>query len=232
MTRLNEFFHFNNYCPSCGERLTLYMQWIDSICFKAVKIGLDEYRLHPFLNFKKDGDIQESDYIIMNDKGNDTDFYFSSTPLVQESRKHPIYFFYLCNPAGFRIKSWGDYDISLYQGCYYRDTPFLEFEKNELNNKWSLQLKDKSRDIINKDESFCFKNINNGFEKVYMLNLNTEEEKTTLWYYSATTEERQKEGFNPKLFHKDMPLLKTRIKTAIEDREKLLDRFDSWILVS
>lgn len=230
--RLNEFLHFNSHCPICNEPLNLYMQWVDSVCFKAVKFPNDLYKFYPFVGVKKDGDIKEDDYMLLQDKGSDFDISFSSAKMLQESKRFSIYFFFLCNPAGFRVKSWGDYEISLYQGCYYRDTLFFEFEREKDSKKWFLQPKDKSQDLIMRHESYSFKDIKNGFEKVYMVNLDYEDKHTTLWHYATTTEEREKADFTPNMFKKDMPLLKTRIKSGIEDRERLIDRLNSWILVS
>lgn len=228
---INEFLHFNNQCPICGEPLNLYMQWVDSVCFKAVRFPNDLYKFYPFIGVKKDGDIKDDDYMSLQDQGNGIDINFSSAKMLQESKRFSIYFFFLCNPAGFRVKTWGDYEISLYQGCYYRDTPFYEFEKGA-EKKWNLNAKDKSKDLIMRHESYSFKDIKDGFERVYMVNLDYDLQHTTLWHYATTTEEREKADFQPKLFSKDMPLLKTRIKADIENREKLISRLNSWILVS
>jgi len=231
--RLNEFLHFNSHCPICGNPLNLYMQWMDSICFKAVRSSNDLYKFFLFTGVKKDGDIKDDDYMLLQDKGTDIDISFSSSRMLQESKKFSIYFFLLCNPSGFRMKKWGDYEISIYRGCYYRDTPFFEFEKNpNERKKWILQPKDKSLDIIMKHESYSFKKSNETHEKVYTITLDYEYKKTTFWYYKTTEEERQKEDFEPSALRKEMPLLKTRIKAGIEDRDKLIDRMDSWVLVS
>jgi hypothetical protein len=230
--KLSEFLHFNSHCPICGETLSLYMQWVDSVCFKGVKFGDDTYKFYPFVGAKKDGDIKEDDHMLLQDKGTDADCTFSSAKMLQESKRFDIYFFFLCNPSGFKVKSWGDYEISLYQGCYYRDTEFFEFEKNKQSKKWILTPKDKNADLLMKHEAYSFKDIKNENERVYMVNLDYEKKQTTLWHYATTTEEREKEDFKPNLFSKEMPLLKTRIKAGIDDRERLIDRLNSWILVS
>jgi hypothetical protein len=93
-------------------------------------------------------------------------------------------------------------------------------------------MNEDSKLIDNKDEAFSFKTSNKNIDKIYMLNLDYEEKRTTLFYYTATSEERVKKTFKAKIFKKDLPLLKTRPKLDWEDRESLLSRFDSWILMS
>lgn len=228
--KLNEFLHFNNRCPSCNQPLHLYMQWLDSVCFKAIKQD-DEYKFHPFFGNKDNKNIKDEDHMFLLDKGNSVDISFSSSKMVQESKKFLIYFFYLCNPSGIHVQEWGDYQISLYKGCYYRDTPFFEFERSA-DKKWYLQPSDKSLTNFMGHESYCFKDVKNDYEKVYMVSLDYEKSLTTLWHWGATIEERSKPDFKPNLFEKNMPLLKTRIKAGIEDRDKLISRLDSWILMS
>jgi len=235
--KINEFIHFNSHCPICGNPLHFYMQWIDSICFKAVKMGDDLYKFFPFFGnpkeIKDDNDIRDDDYMLMQAKHNNIDISFSRPGVLREAKKYTIYFFFLCNPKGINVKEWGDYEISLYQGCYYRDTPFFEFEKGKGKDKgWYIQPKDKVLTNVVNHESYSFKEIKNEHEKVYMINLNYEKNLTTLWHWSATLEERSQPDFKPKLFQKDMPLLKTRIKAGIQDRERTIDRLNSWILMS
>jgi hypothetical protein len=89
-------------------------------------------------------------------------------------------------------------------------------------------------DLLNRDESFIFKTSNSaGLEKVYALNLDYENKHTKLWYYSTTPEQRKEEDFDPNIFEKtDLPLLNHRPDFSLEHRDKLLDRFSSWILLS
>ena len=207
------------------------MQWVDSVCFKAVKMRNDVYKFFPFFGNKDNEDIRDDDYMLLQDKHNNIDVSFSSNKMVKESKRFMIYFFYLCNPSGIHVKEWGDYEISLYKGCYYRDTPFYEFEKGD-DKRWYLQPKDKSLTNIIGHESYSFKQVKNEYEKVYMVSLDYEKAITTLWYWGATLEERSHPDFKPNLFEKDMPLLKTRLKAGIQDREKTIDRLNSWILMS
>lgn len=234
---LSRFLHYNHHCPICNEPLTLYMQWVSSICFKGTQVESNLYQFKPFKGTNKDMQTDDlwMEHVLLLDKGDDIETQMSSNKLMGESKKFQIYFFYLCNPGGFKDKSWGDYEINLYRGCYYRSTPFLEYQRNDdqEGKKWTLEVTNpEQQELINKDESFSVKHRTEALERVYMLNLDYERKETTLWHYSATEEDRKKDNFKPKLFEKQMPLLKNPPKVGLEDREKLLDRFDSWIIMS
>lgn len=232
---LSKFLNFNHNCPVCEEPLTLYMQWIDSVCFKANLVGENYYEFIPFKGTNKDKITDDCwmDKIMVKDNGqvSNTTIAASSGKLSGELKKNQIYFFYLCNPAGFKDKSWGDYEINLFKGCYYRSTPLVQYK--EMYGIETLEtINPDHANIINKDEAFSFKYKTKELDRVYMLNLDYESQDTVLWHYTATPEERKQPGFKPNLFEKHLPLLKVRPKLELEEREKLMDRFDGWIIMS
>jgi hypothetical protein len=84
-----------------------------------------------------------------------------------------------------------------------------------------------------RDEIFTFKyHRDEVSEKVYILNLDYENNKTLFRYYTFTMEENKDIGFEPEYFEKDLPLLSVRPNFKIEDRTKLIDRMNGWILMS
>lgn len=230
--KLNEFLNFNRMCPICQEPLHLFMQWTSSVCFKATQLDEHSYGFIPFKGTKRNigTDGCDDEFVIINDDGSSQ---FSTSRLEQESKKFQIYFFFLCNPgAGFKDKGVGDYEINLFRACYYRSSPFMEYKQNK-DGIWTLENSlEETKEITNNDESFSFKVLSPENDRVYMLNLNYDKQETKLWFYSVPQEERQKPGFRPKLFSKTLPILKNRPDFGIENREKLLDRFDSWIIMS
>lgn len=236
--RLNEFLHFNNQCPVCGEPLHLYMQWIDSACFKARQAGEGVYQFNAAMGTNKDIATDDCwmDHMLLADRGDCFETQFSSSKLGNEAKKYQIYFFYLCNELGIQKKSWGDYEISLYKGCYYRSTPLMEFRRDDdqESKKWSLQVTNPEHAaIINKDEAFCLHDKKSTVERVYMFNLDHVDGETTIYHYSVSDEEKNTKGFTPKLFQKELPLLKNRPKVRTpEDQAKFIERFDSWIIMS
>jgi len=233
---LSEFLTFSQQCPICGESLNLYMQWINFTCFKATLLEPNLYQFDPFLrNNMVLQQVEDDDYMLLKNNGDTIETQMSSSKILQEAKKYHIYFFYLCNPLGFQKKKYGDYQINLYKGCYYRDSAIMEFQRNEDqdNKSWKLTYLDKDhKHLSNKCESFSFKRTLNNIERVYMLDLNYDQKVTTIWHYSVTEEEKKIESFEPKIFEKKMPLLKNRPRLGLEDRDKLIDRFDSWIIMS
>lgn len=233
--RLKEFLDFNSNCPICGEPLHLYMQWTHSYIFKASRVEPDSYMFEPSNDiFKNDGTDDDS-YMMLSVADNVVSSAFSNSKLLAEAKKHHIYFYFICNPAGIKKESWGDYKINLYKGCYYRATPLMELQRDEDSEikKWNLNLLEKdNQDLIQKHESYSFKTRIKNNERVYMLDLDWEKKETSLWFYSVTEEEKKIKGFKPNIFEKKMPLLKNRPKVDLENRQRLLDRFDGWIIMS
>lgn len=230
---LHEFLHFNRKCPICDEPLHLYMQWVNSVCFEAKQLDEEAYYFKPFKCFGKDSDADgiKEEYIILQDK-EDVETIISSSKLKEESRKYQVYFFFVCNPAGFKDKGYRDYELNLFKTCYYRSSPFFEFKQKE-NKEWQLEhTLPETRGLVSHDESLCFKILGKEHERVYMLNLNYDKKETKIWHYTVNESDKSTKGFQPKLFSKTLPLLTNRPDFGFESREKLIDRFDSWIIMS
>lgn len=230
---LHDFLHFNRKCPICDEPLHLYMQWVNSICFEAKQLDNKAYYFKPFKGFNKDADTDsvKNEYLILEDNDN-AELHISSSKLEEESRKYQIYLFFVCNPAGFKDKGYRDYELNLFKTCYYRSSPFYEFKKNP-DGKWDLDhTLPETKGLVSHDESLCFKILGKDNERVYMLNLNYDKKETKIWHYSVPETERNTKGFQPKLFSKTLPLLTNRPDFGFDAREKLIDRFDSWIIMS
>ena len=230
------FLNYNHSCPICGEPLTLYLQWIRMAPFRATSHQFDMIEFKPFelpqvdlgLGIKSPNPpkVDPKEYILLSDQA--SKICAKSHDLHEKLEKEAsLYLFFLCNPAGFIRKPWGDHEISLYKGCYYRSTPLFKLEDGNIELiSPGLEL------IVNQNESFAFSSKKNDLEKVYLLNINRASSVTTLWYYVVTDEEKAKEHFRPNVFEKKIPLLKTQVKAGPEHREELLARFDNWILMS
>lgn len=227
---LNQFLHYNRHCPQCGEPLHLYMQWFDSILFKATEYKQDTYQFNSSIvpeslkEFKKN-------FMILTDKGDSIETKFDLPGLANEAKKHQIYFFFLCNPLGIKEKSWGDHEIHLSKACYYRSTTLFEFKKGE-DDTWNLQQTVHQPGLVNKDESFAFSSQVNDLTKMYMMTLEYEQNHTMLYHYAVTEAQKSDKVFKPNVFEKQIPLFNPRPKFGAEDRWKLIERFDNWILLS
>lgn len=228
---LTDFLHFNARCPVCDNDLTLYLQWTSSILFWAKKSKRNIYRFEPF-KCKDPEIISDSDFIELYDYGNTNEIKFSSSKIATEARRKQMYFFYLCNDNAFQDTNKGDYEINVTAGCYYRSTPFLEFHKKS-RNKWDLQTVDKNQSkLINNDEVLAFIKSSNGIEKVYMLQFDGSNAKTIFVHYSVTEEQMRNKDYEPNVFEKEIVDLSVRPNFSLDNREKLINRFDSWIIMS
>ena len=132
--KIQEFINYNHICPICEEPLGMYMQWIDSLLFRAKQIEPNVFVFKPILSTGSQDpfDKYKEDYFIMDLTSGklQTDF----TPEIRSlAKKYNMFLFFLCNPAGIKVKSWGDYEIEPYRGCYYRSSPFLEMKGHDRN---------------------------------------------------------------------------------------------------
>lgn len=233
MMNLNNFLS-DNICPICSKSLTLYMQWSSLDTFLAHKKGEDYYfdRSVPILNISENN-YYPSPRIDKNNKifmtlDRDLNIKFNSLSAENFARKQDdFFFFYLCNPEGLKLNN--DFSINIYEGCYFRSGPFCNFNLN--NDKLSIKKINENSSDIGK-ESFSFKVRELDLEKVFILNMNYENSTTTLYYYSVKDEDLEKENFTPNMFEKTMDLLKVRPNFNLEDRDKLIERLNSWIILS
>jgi hypothetical protein len=226
MTTLN-FLNLNRVCPICNEPLQIYMQWLDSILFKCEQIDNNTYKFLPFkgkLNGIEAKQIEDGEVYLNDNK------IHMSAQLFREGLKYSTYFFYMCNQKAFK-DNYNSYDISAFKACYYRSSVFFDLEKND-NKEWIIKESSKDMNDSIKLESFSFSNKINDINKVYILKLDYESKETILWHYSFSEKDSEKPYFKPNLFEKKLPLLNVRPSVGINDRENLLDRFESWIIMS
>ena len=232
--KLKEFIKFNNTCPICAEPLTLYMQCNDNSLWKSVK-RKDHFHFTPYKLLNHPFDKNDHLDLYYKDSIN---FDFIGPSTKKGVKTWNFNFFYLCNKSGLNIKGNYAYDINPYYGCYVRYSPWMEFRslkderlvfKDGAPNWECCVINPDHKELINVDENFCFKVVNNDLEKVYMLNFDFEESKTRLWFYTATSDQRNDEYYEPKLFDKEMPLIS---RPNFKNKEKFISRMDNWILMS
>ena len=223
---LKSFLDFNHTCPVCAEPLTLYMQCNDNSLWAANKIK-NGFVFNPYKVVNEP--FNSADSITLYTNSAEPRFEFNGQFVSRDFKTWFLNFFYMCNRAGLNVKGTSGFDFNPYYACYFRSSPWLEFVKE--GNSWNLKTVNPDDDVrVNNDETFCFKQVDQDKEKVYVLNLDYETDKTRLWHYVATTTQRDDEFYEPSLFEKEMPLVNTRPK--FENKDKFIDRMDSWILMS
>lgn len=226
--KINQFLHFNHRCPVCENDLTLYLQMKDSTCFRSSKQKQNILHFKPFKCINKS--ISNEDYIDLYDYGNDFETKFSTSQMAAEARRSQLYFFYLCKEEGFEELGETDFNIDAYKGCYYRASPFFEYQKTA-KKKWILKtINPDEASLVNQEEVLSFSKNINGIEKVYTLNLN--DKKNVFMYYTVNEEQQQNVDYAPNIFKKDIPNLTNRPNFSLSNRDRLLDRFDSWVVLS
>jgi hypothetical protein len=232
--QLYDFFNFNRYCPVCEEPLHVYLKWDHGALFKGKTIKQNFVRFEPYKLYKRFNFESNLDYIDVSCTPSSFDAVLSSSKIGSEAKKHLMFFFFLCNPDSFKDKGDWDYELNMYKACYFRRSQTLEFKKeeNQKKKRWYLDFSDKSQIKINSDEHFVFKSFSEDVEKLYFLSLDAEQDKTILQHYIINAEHREQSYFNPKIFKKELPYLENRPNFDLRNREKLIDKFENWILMS
>ncbi len=103
--RFNKFLDFNKSCPICGESLTLYLQLLDSMCFRGIPILGSSSRSYRFEQFKCINSEFNDEYIDMDFTETGTEIIFSSDKLKNKVLENQMYLFFLCNDNGFKEKA-------------------------------------------------------------------------------------------------------------------------------
>ncbi len=223
---LSKFVDYNKTCPLCKNPLNLYMQWLDSFAFKGSEKE-DIYRFNilkadrpsdDYIELSKDGKLMPSP------KLNILNFY-------QELRKTVLYFYLVCNAEGVR-RSYDSYSVNMYKACYHRSSPMVELSVQ--NDELCLQVVNKDFiETINCNEAFTIKYLtSHNIEKIYMVDLNYEQKETTLYYYSVNETQKDDKSFNPNVLDKKLPLLNKMPDLSVEARPKLVNKLESWIIMS
>jgi hypothetical protein len=68
-------------------------------------------------------------------------------------------------------------------------------------------------------------------EKVYIASLEAKKQVTEFWYYTVSADQKKEKLYKPNVLHKTLPMLPTGFQN-IEDKEKLISRINTWVLMS
>jgi len=228
-----DFLDFNNTCPICDKSLTLYLQWGKYMCFQGEVLNKKHLRFIPHVDFSND--VKKLNELIIDLVYRHDNWEIIASELNNDVRKpvpgkfdniSELHMFYLCNADGFKTKSY-DYEINIYKGCYFRSSSDFKCEDNKI-----ISVNESIPHAALCREDFSFKSFSDDLQKVYILSLQYELNKTQLWFYTVTDAQSKESGFKPVIFDKEMPLLNNRPDFDLDNRDKLIDRFDSWILLS
>lgn len=230
---LPKFIDYGHKCPQCDSNLHLYMRWIGSMLFKGEKIDDNSYRFNVEITGTSHEHFKD-EYMTVTMNGEELITEFSSNELKNEAKKWQIYFFMICNPKGLKKTQYAEYKVSLYSACYHKSTPRFEFKLvDEDAKEWALQLTDSdTKELVPRHEDWCFYSHTPELSKVYMIAMHYDKKETEIWHYTVTPEEAQTKGWKPKMFTKKLPLLPHRPAISKADWPKMVDRFESWILMS
>lgn len=220
-------------CPLCGEKLTLYMNFMDAACFISEVKTNSMVRFKPlFKEYESINNIPPSLTIKFNK--DITNMSFSSFDMLSDLRNRKVYLFYLCRKDALKKKSSYsnsfDFEINTRRICYYRSSVFMLTNMNEQKVlSISRDQEDEVGSSIISFETFTVKNEKEEIEKVYTLTLDHIAVKSKLQHYSFN---KLKENEDPPVFEKYLPYLKNRFFYSDTTKDKLLYKMESWVTMS
>ena len=223
---MKDFFDFNKVCPVCNNKLTLYFHYEN---YLDNKLFIFSNKDNDILNFIPD-EIGIKQLSMFNSTSNEEEYFsilchnnkieiISDANIFIENKnvKTSAYFYYLCDRKAIHFENnFYNYEIDVYKSCYYRSSPYLTFKKSNSNFEYTNNL-------LNRKEVFTIKYDH----KVYILAMDYEIKETILWYYHDNINDDN----DVELFEKKLSLC-TLPSFDKENRAKLIEKLNTWILLS
>lgn len=216
---INNFIDYNSYCPCCEKKLKLFMAselndspnlWRGQILEDSISFTHKKDKNKKLEIIEKDGESMISSF-------------------NQHSRElwtHSFYLFFICNEKAIKVTE-NDFSIGYSDACYYRSSIILQC--NNMTTRNIEALEDEHASSPNSEECFYVNHLVNNVEKNYFFIVDYLENKSKLWHY--VTEDNVK-SINNRILEIDLPMTSTLPSFKLEDRKKLIDKFDCWILMS
>lgn len=260
MNLIKDFIDCGNDCPVCGDKLTLFMVVDGPVCFKAIQEPINDFNNYfgfttkvslqspldnwfkfvPTYSKKKDfaqfgtlskfHKIEDNETILMNIRPDETvDIMYNADNCYNIVNNNNVYFFNICNTKA--IKDHGsDFSIDVYKACYYRSTSKMKLSDSTLT--FPDATPDGLKDSAIKTETVTIHKACEGLEKTYILSMDFTTEKTKFYYFKITDEDKKEKKIRPKVLEKEFDLLIKRPDFGLDARDKLINKFESWVLLS
>lgn len=234
LLNITDFIKFNDTCPICNEKLTLLLATLQPLVWQeTLPRESNKISFHPKLLSKNMSDSSFVPTISIIDE----QYYIDPMELskVADFKTHNFYLFYVCNPGAVTEQFGYDFHTNPYQSCYYRSSPLITIKgSNQSSSGYCAAMDDRpepNRQIINSDENFCVNKMTElETEKIYFFSLDYTENKSTLMHYSVSKNNREDSNFSPNIYEKILPML--NVRPNFEDKDKLIDKFENWIIMS
>lgn len=203
----------NGICPLCNNKLNVYLHFHDLALFKAKEVNNDFiFTINDFVKYPFDS---EDKIIISKD--------FKIDLLIKNAINLNSEFniFYICNESCIENK-YGMITTYTDNVCYLAITS--NYKIYHKNDNYSIHYFYDDMNLPISSEIFSIENNKNNSNKKYILELNYTSNQTIIWYYVGSY------SMTNNVFTKTFSLLPKR--PDFTNKEKLLSRLDSWILMS
>lgn len=219
--KISDFINFNSFCPCCKRKLSLFM-----VSQRNHKPNLWKGRiLKKYIQFYNKNNPLEKFKIFEDEQNHLLEKYRSG---IRSLWTDDFYFFYVCNPRAIKIKyAPFDFDIVAFEACYYRASPLMRC-LNIYDRK--IELVSPEDIFTNSEELFCIPQKEENINKAFILNLDYQGKKSKIWHYKYSGKNKITEDV--KILEIELPLITNRLNFLPEARQKLIEKFNYWILMS
>jgi len=236
MNELKSFLNSKQTCTKCNKPLSLYLQIHYGDSFKFQSKDGDDSVTFVKMDENKNGVDSYLSIHCPDDAMNPKLMYFNS-----DNKSISFHCFYICNQDSLRAKTNKDnkeinWDISAAQACYIRSSinytinidPILQDNKTDK----IIVPADKNKEykpLSIKRECFSYNRKINNIDNVYVADFDYELNRTKIFAYKASDEDRKNKDWKPNIFEKEVSVFN---KLDFSNEELMINKFDTWIVMS
>lgn len=226
---LSNFLKSNNVCALCGKQLDLFLQVTDGPLWKAISNEDNIIKFQQVHCINRS--FLDEQISLVYDKDN-YQLEINNNTLASIAKTWALHLFYFCGNIQNNVSSDfnDDYIIDALEMCYYTSSSFFEFSGN--NRNLQLCAGAMKLDNFTRDEIFVFQVLDNFIHKIYILSFYYEDKFTIFKYFIPIDNETNPNEITADVFEKVLPLMQVRPDFSLDARHKLIERFNSWILMS
>ena len=239
---IKEFFESSRTCPVCQKTLTLYLQVGTAALMQARPIHKDTFEVHTILGKNPNTkNLFENKVIkLVNSNDHFMKIRVPENHVGMDYLDEDFHLFYLCNADALNFTKYsGDYVVESGKACHFRSSHSFRMSQpdhNGLRNIYPNELTEsiEGTPTLFKYESYALRDFKEDQEmtKVYVVKLDHHKKETHFHYYTFNKEQAKDKGFRPNIFSKTFDVVRDKLDYSSENRDKLLHKLDSWLLIS
>lgn len=238
---IKEFLESSQTCPVCQKTTTLYLQVGTVALMKARPITKNVFEVHTILGKNTNAaTLFEHKVIQLVNSSGIVKIRVPENHVGMDYLDEDFHLFYLCNDSALNFTKYrGDYVVESGKACHFRSSHSFRMgqpDDDGLRHIYPNELAESIKDQLTtfKYESYALRDFKEDQEitRVYVVKLDHHKKETHFHYYTFNKEQAKDSGFRPNIFSKTFDIVRDKLDYSAENRDKLLHKLDSWLLIS